>query len=144
MTRLDRTTIQAELTRAGLLHAAAPLSDATYAPPKLGWLTGEFDHWFRQGLNALAIAPYVAEAGDCDDYAALYTALAKVCHRRMPGSPGTALPVGILHYVSTTGPHAVVVAITSDAGLVVIEPQLPRKTLTLTPAEAKSAWLLVI
>ena len=144
MTRIDSTTIQAELVRAGLLHATARLTDATYAPPRLDWLLGKFDHWFRESLNALRIAPYVAEAGDCDDYAALYVALAKVCHRRMPSCAGTALPVGFLHYVSATGPHAVVVAITSDAGLVVIEPQLPRKTLTLTPAEAKSAWLLVI
>jgi predicted transglutaminase-like cysteine proteinase len=120
------------------------MADATYAPPRFDWLIGEFDHWFRQSLNALGIAPYVPEAGDCDDYAALYVALAKVCHRRMPGCAGTALPIGFLHYVSANGPHAVVVAITSDVGLVVLEPQIPGKLLDLTQAERKSAWLLVI
>jgi hypothetical protein len=143
VTRIDQTTLRAELIRGGLLHAAAPFSDATYAPPKLSWLTGEFDRWFRQSLNALKIAPYVPESGDCDDYAALYAALAKVCHRRMADSEGAGLPVGILHYVSAQGPHAIVVALTSDRGLVFIEPQNGDEFL-ITTEERASAWLLVI
>lgn len=145
MTRVAQSTLQAELIRVGLFHAAAPLSDRSYAPPRLSWLTGEFDAWYRTVLARLSIAPYVAESGDCDDYSALYATLAKICHRRSPGSEGSALPVGFLHYTQEAGGgHAVVVALTSDAGLVAIEPQIAGKTLLLTPKEKASAWLLVI
>jgi hypothetical protein len=145
-TRLDQTAMMSALIHGGLWHAAAHarLADASYAPPRLDWLTGEFDRWYRQALRAFAIEAYVAESGDCDDYADLYAALARICHRRMPDSAGAGLPVGVLHYVSLAGPHAVVLAITSDAGVVAIEPQRPGHVLTLTRAERSSAWLLKI
>lgn len=145
MQRVPANLVQAELLRAGVFHASASvrLGDAFYAPPALDWLLKEFDRWYRQMLLRLGIVPYVAEAGDCDDYADLYACLARVCHRRMPGVEGAALPVGILHYEAAgLGPHAINVALTSDRGLVFIEPQRVGTVLNLSAEERRSAWLL--
>lgn len=142
---LDNAAMRLNLAVAGFAHAlpAGALADAMYAPPRADWLRGEFAGWFRQCLQRMEIASYVPEAGDCDDFAALYASLARICHRRgWAGGQPAALPVGELHYVSSElGPHAVVVAVTSDQGVIVIEPQDPARVLTLSSAERSSAWL---
>lgn len=145
MKTLDHGAVLQALMNAGLGHAwpKRPLADAAYAPPRADWLLGEFDAWFRTCLARLGIVPYLPEAGDCDDYAALYSVLARVCHRMMPAPGGYALPIGELYYVAEgRGPHAINIAVTSDRGVIFIEPQLPGRTLNLTPAERSSAWLL--
>ena len=141
MLTLDRVSIAVMLAQAGFRQPITFLGDATYAPPRSDWLTGEFAAWFRSALFALNVGTYKPEAWDCDDYTDLYAALARLCHRRTSADTGTALPVGVMHYRSPQGPHAAVVAITSDRGLVAVEPQTGA-LLTLTPAEAATAWLV--
>lgn len=134
------------LIEARLWHAVprGQLADAAYAPPRRDWLLGEFASFFRQSLVALGASTYTAESGDCDDYAALYAALARLCHRRTPGHAGAGLPVGVVWYPQRTGGgHAVNVAITSDAGVIFIEPQTQRQ-IELTPEECSSARLVVL
>ncbi len=142
MKTADRITLGLALAHAGLSHAAAPLADSAYQPPTRDWLTGEFYAWYRSCLFQLGCTGYKAENWDCDDFADLFAAFARICHRRTSPNAGAALPVGILWYVAAgRGGHAVNVALTSDHGLVVIEPQ-SGNLLTLTPEEAASAWLL--
>lgn len=145
---IDSAMMRLNLAVAGLAHAlpSGALADAAYAPPRADWLLGEFASWYRQCLQRLELAAYVAESGDCDDYASLYASLARICHRRgWAGEQPAALPVGELHYFAAAlGPHAVVVALTSDLGVVVIEPQDPTRVLQLTSAERSSAWLCKI
>ena len=139
---IESNLLLAALANEGLLRAVIKLGDADYNTPRADWLLGEFEGWFRDALRRLGIEAYVDEAGDCDDYADLYAVLARVCHRRMPKCAGTALPVGVLHYRTSAGNgHAINVALTSDRGLLYIEPQTG-KTVTLTAEEKRSAWLL--
>jgi hypothetical protein len=138
---IDYITITTELIRAGLYHAKpSGYQDITYAPPRSDWLTGEFYAFFRATLAALNTLTYVPESGDCDDFAEQYVSWAKTCHRRMPHCDGLGLPVGVLFYRQDSGGgHAVVIAITSDRGLVVIEPQ-NGQIFQLTETEKLSAW----
>lgn len=138
---IDYTVITVELLRAGLFHAKpSGFMDINYAPPRSDWLTGEFYTFFRQTMAALGTLTYVAEAGDCDDFADQFVSWAKTCHRRMPHCAGLGLPVGTLFYRQDSGGgHAVVIAITSDKGLVVIEPQTG-KIFELSATEKLSAW----
>lgn len=130
-----------ELLRAGLFHARPTgYLDMRYAPPKSDWLTCEFYQFFRQTMAALGQLAYMPEAGDCDDFADQFTTWAKTCHRRMKQHEHAGLPVGSLFYRQDTGgAHAVVVAITSDLGLCVIEPQTG-KIITLSEKEKLSCW----
>lgn len=147
---LDRYAIMGTLVREGLWHAVPKgiLRDERYAPPRADWLLREFDFWFRSCLPKLGMAAYLPECADCDDYAELYATLAQVCHRSMPGRGGepAGFPVGPLYFHPRGGQggHAVVVAMTSDEGLLVIEPQQPGKRLHLSTAEKQSAKLLLL
>lgn len=139
-TTLGAVDVAAVLMTSGLVRTLPRLNDAEYALPSCGWLLDSFYPWFRSFLQAFGVLEYRAEAGDCDDYAALYAALARLCHRRMAGSTGTGLAVGYMHYLTANGTsHAVVVAITSDRGPVFIEPQTGL-TVSLSDAERASAW----
>ena len=143
MRTLDRSHVAAALMQAGYPASATHISDLAYSPPRCDWLTGEFAAWFRSALFALNISTYKAEAWDCDDYADLFAALARMCHRRTSPDSGTALPIGVIHYRASSGPHAVVIALTSDRGLVAIEPQTGG-LITVNAVEAFGAWLVKV
>lgn len=139
MTPYPSNLLQATVLRAGLLHALAPLADASYALPKLGYLLGPYASWFREALGKLGAADYMPESGDCDDFADLYATLARIAHRRTSGSKGTALAIGVLYYTQDKGGgHAINAAVTPDFGLVFIEPQTGKQVF-LSPTELKSA-----
>jgi hypothetical protein len=131
------------LVQAGLFHARPTgYQDMRYAPPKADWLTGEFYAFFRATMAALNTLTYVPESGDCDDFAEQFVSWAKTCHRRTNLHPNAGLPVGSLFYRRDDGQaHAVVIAITSDLGLIVIEPQTGKR-LSLTDREKLSCWFI--
>lgn len=132
--------VMAELMRAGILHAATPMADASYDFPKSGWVVGEYYKWFRQVLSALQSSAYVNEAWDCDNYADAFKLFADVAHNRMKRATGIA--VGVLFYQKEgAGGHAINVVITSDRGLLFVEPQ-SGEFVTLTEKERKSVCLV--
>lgn len=133
--------IRAVLANAGYGNADIRLADNTYAAPTRDWLTGDFYGWFQAVLFAFSCTRYKPESEDCDDFADLFSTFARICHRRTSPDCGAALPVGILWYQSPMGYHAVNIALTSDHGLVVIEPQ-NGNVLTLTPEQVASAQLI--
>lgn len=140
MATRDHTSVVIALVMAG--YRSPVVADGAYAPPRSDWLTGDFYAWFRSALFSLGATSYKPEAWDCDDYADLFSALARICHRRTAPDSGTALPVGVVHFRQKSGGgHAVVVALTSDRGLIHIEPQTG-EIITVTEAEAASAWLV--
>lgn len=139
MNRFSAGILQAEVMRVGLLHALTPPGDATYSAPKSSWLLGEYAAWLEKALAALGCATYTPESGDCDDFADLYAVLARIAHRRTPGSAGSALAVGTLFYTQDKGGgHAINVVYTSDLGLIFVEPQTCKRV-TLSATELKSA-----
>jgi Agglutinin C-terminal len=143
MLTLETNILMAEFMRVGVLHAAVPLADRIYTPPKSEWLLTAYDAWFRQCLAGLNSLSYVAEAHDCDDFAQFYATFAKICHRKM--GLKTALPIGIFYYEKEgQGKHAINVAYTSDLGLIFIEPQQRGTIVNLTNKEKLSSWLLAM
>lgn len=145
---LTGDAIRSALITAGIPAAVVgESSDATYKPAQSGWLTGDFHRWYFRALEAFSIRDFTAESGDCDDFTDLYCALVRIAHRRTAEGKGTALPIGRLNFLQAPnapiGPaqqkHALVWAITSDAGLVFIEPQVLGRTERLTVAQLNSA-----
>jgi hypothetical protein len=136
--------LRLELTGAGIPDFAIWLGDAAYLPPARDWLVGDFYRWFHGCIGALGVSSYRREAWDCEDFADLFAAFARICHRRTSPDSRAGLPVGILYYVREAGGgHAINVALTSDHGVTFIEPQ-NGELLSLTPAEKASTWLLKI
>lgn len=139
---MTQAEVRTALINAGVVTPCTFLADTYYKPCRADWLTGEFDDWFRAALKALDLEKWVEENGDCDDKACLYSVLARICHAKTPGSAGTALPVGELWFTQKTGGgHAVNVAVTSDQGVVFIEPQIRKTVLRLHNDEKASAFL---
>lgn len=136
--------LRTKLLQAGIPNAAIYLGDATYQSPKADWILGEFDDWFRSVLTALDLG-YSTDRWDCEDFSDLYASLARICHRKTADAQAAGLPVGILWYTPKTGAgHAVVVAHTSDRGLLFIEPQTAATEITLNRTQAESCWLCKI
>lgn len=134
--------IRIALIEAGIVTPSVFVADSTYKPCRSDWLVGEYDQWFRSALKALGLEQWSAENGDCDDYADLYSVLARICHMRTSGSKGTGLPVGVLFFnKNRLGGHAINVAVTSDQGVVFPEPQAAKTLLKLHNEEKMSAWL---
>lgn len=119
--------LRATLIAAGIPPAAIwPLSDNVYMPCRAAWLTGDFHRWFMKTLEALDVRAYSSESHDCDDFADLFAALARVTHRRTVG-PGVAaaLPIGRINFQTLPGTyHAITWAMTSDRGVIFPEPQV--------------------
>lgn len=138
---LTSAQLRTHILAAGISTPTVLTGDLSYKAPLASWLLGEFDDYFRQCLTALGLQTWAAENWDCDDFADLYATLAKICHQRTPGSDGTGIPVGVIWYLQEgTGPHAVNAAITSDQGLIFIEPQRSRARLRPTDKEKGHAW----
>lgn len=135
--------VRIALLQAGIVTPSVFVADVAYKPCRSDWLTGEFDEWFRKALDALGLREWSPENGDCDDYADLYSVLARICHRRTAGSAGTGLPVGILWFNRQgIGSHAGNLAITSDQGVVFPEPQSAKTVLKLHNEEKASSALV--
>lgn len=135
------------LFEAGIAEAVtAPMGDATYMPCKADWLLTDFHGWLFRALKALDISEYAAESGDCDDATNLFITFARILHRRTPEGRGHALPLGYFGFKLTpnapAGPaqqsHAIVWAVTSDRGILFIEPQVIGKVMVLTKAQIAS------
>lgn len=139
---LTSAQLRTHILAAGITAPSILTADATYKAPLASWLLREFDQYFRQYLTAMRLQLWAAENWDCDDFSDLYAVLAKICHRRTPGSDGTGLPVGVIWYMQEgVGAHSIVSAFTSDLGLIFIEPQRARTRLMPTPQEKGFAWL---
>lgn len=130
---------------AGIKNGAIFLNDSNYVAPHSSWLLGEYDSWFSSVIETLGLA-YSTDMWDCDDFADLYSSLARICHRKTKGALiDHGLPVGIIHFQQANGGgHAVVAAFTSDKGLLFIEPQLRANVVPMTKENLSSAWLFKI
>lgn len=118
-----------------MLHGVPPAaivetSDALFMPPAVGWLA-DFHPWFLSTLEAFGVRDYKAEAGDCDDFADLFSAFARISHRRTSPDAGAALPIGRFNFSRIPGApagreerHAINWVFTRDQGLVFVEPQV--------------------
>lgn len=137
---LTAADLRLQLALAGMT-APAFIADAAYLLPRADWLLGEFEKYYRASLHALVGSDWSAERWDCDDFADLYAILARICHRRTPGSERTGLAVGSLWYTRPgVGGHAINVALTSDKGLIFIEPQQPANQISLSATDRSTAW----
>lgn len=123
----------------------AEMDDAVFMPMQSSWLLGGFHRWYFRALEAFDIRPFADEAGDCDDFTGLFCSLARIAHRRTPEGKGTALPVRRFNFAripSAIGAaqqrHAIVIARTSDLGLIFVEPQVLGRRETLTPDQIQS------
>lgn len=108
-------------------------SDARYAPMNSEWLRLEFHRYFARTMAILYERPfeklYHAEDVDCDDFADLFAALARVAHRRTMARDfpdlKAALPIGRFNFwPNNEGKHAICWAYSSDRGLIFPEPQV--------------------
>lgn len=144
MNTINANDLRRVLLQAGIPNGAIYLGDGEYQAPKANWLLDEFDDWFRSMLTALDLG-YSTDMWDCEDFSDLYAALARICHRKTPEATAAGLPVGILWYAQAPDAgHAIVVAYTSDRGLIFIEPQIRGKEVTLDQSETKTCWLCKI
>lgn len=140
MNTIPAGILQSALMREDLLRVLLPLTDETYSAPRSDWLLKDFSVWYKDVLNRLGAGTYLAEAQDCDDFADSFKVFAAICHRRT--GVKTALSVGVMHYFprEMTG-HAINIALTSDKGIIYIEPQTGNM-INLTEKEKKSACLV--
>lgn len=122
------------------------LSDATFAAPRLAWLSGPFWEYFTalrwnvMGADGKDARSWTRK-NDCDNFARAYAQAAQDCHAISTGSGAEALAVGEFFYHSPRGPHAIVVAFCERPQPVFIEPQ-NNTVLALTPAEVASAFFI--
>ena len=131
---LSEYDIRYLLGQHGSYPATVLAADAAYQEMTKSWLLNDFKKWFNEVKHAIGFV-YTPEASDCDDFAVLYSALARLCHAKTrPG--GGALAIGPIWYQSNAGPHAIVVAFT-DEGIVFVEPQTG-DSLELTDLERAS------
>lgn len=127
----------------GVYHCSpVPPSDKTYALPHSTWFQHVFAAWFAEVEEKLGVLPYKAESNDCDDFADRFVVFAKICHANTEGTMGTSLAVSAFWYVSPRGPHAIVAAITSDRGLIFMEPQDSASEVKVTVRERDDAIFL--
>lgn len=143
-------TLTAQQLRSALILAGVPPlaiaepSDAVYMPPAADWLK-DFHLWFLSTLEAFGVRDYKAESGDCDDFADLFSAFARITHRRTSPDAGAALPIGRFNFSRIPGApdgreerHAINWVFTRNQGLVFVEPQVLFRIERLAPNQIQS------
>ena len=125
----------------GVPFGAVKIGDRDYRSPKLSWLLEDFATVLGAWCWKLDLA-YSDSEWDCEDFADFYSLLARAAHRQTPGNKGYGLPVGCAHgMLSISGAHAIVMAHTSDHGIVWIEPQTGGR-IHPTRKQLESIWLI--
>lgn len=99
--------------------ATLTLTDATYSRVSRAWLTA-YVSWTWEATRATGIS-YTPESFDCENFAGLFTEIA--CVKAAASGQRTAPLVAVV-VLTTDGParHAMV-AVATDEGVVVVEPQ---------------------
>ena len=119
--------------------------DGSYVTPDLLWLQTAFYDYFKRiaGQPSMWGLKGYTFKFQCNHFATLFAALAKVSHAKSPASEGESPAVGEFWYVKDKeGAHAINLVVVNTAhGLATafIEPQTGQK-LILTPHEVASCF----
>ena len=124
-------------------------SDARYMLPTEEWFVSKFPAFLRDFQFDLRQLSWAAEANDCDDFAKMAAAFAKLLHANTAGrAPVTSLAIGEFYYTKDSGEfHAINFAIVRVAAgqykILFLEPQ-SCKIIKLSKEEIASCanWLL--
>lgn len=124
-------------------------SDLNYALPEEAWVKGKFIDLLRAFQFTLKQTHYAAESNDCDDFAKMAAAFARLVHSNDKNKPkGTAIAIGEFYYkVDGGGNHAINFAVARAADgrptLVFFDPQT-WAVLRLSQVEISSCanWIL--
>ena len=133
------------LSRLGIEPYNLVVLDRVYQLPNKSWFINQFREALAANLAALGLAQYKSESWDCDDFALLSVALAKMNHALNGNNKATGIAIGMTFYnkEQPRGRHAVVVAVTKPDEVAFLEPNgcLP---IRLSDAEISSITDLVI
>lgn len=123
-------------------------SDSRYALPPEDWVTGEFLDRLRSFQFSLKQTHYAAESNDCDDFAKMAAAFARLVHGNEKHERGTSIAVGEFYYkIDGGGNHAINFAVVQAKDgrvkLIFLEPQT-WAIVRLSESEVESClnWIL--
>lgn len=122
-------------------------SDETYLLPAKAWVSSTFSSTWSAVKTALGIGEYIVDARDCDDFALICAAYARILHGRTVREQGlseSGFAFGEFWFVSLQGPHALNVFLSyvdDKLGAYFFEPQTG-EIKQLTFDEIKSAILV--
>jgi hypothetical protein len=123
---MKATEIFSLLSNIGVATFDLVIADEEYSLPTRRWFLGTFAAALNRDLDLLGVQTWKPELNDCDDFALLTTALARVCNA-LSNPKQNALAVGMFCYMPDGGGyHAINFAIVSEAGqrkVLFLEPQ---------------------
>lgn len=98
--------------------------DGRYQLPTKDWFHNDFRDALALNLAALGLLEYKNERWDCDDFALVTVALAKMNHLLNGNHKDTGIAIGMVNYQKEEprGRHAVVMALTKPDEISFLEP----------------------